>query len=89
MKKIIIKVYGCVQGVGFRAATRKAAIKLGLTGYVKNLSDGSVYIEAEGPEDRLLELLEFSKKGPNHASVQNVEYDFERATNQFEGFDYE
>ena len=87
MKKIIIKVYGYVQGVFFRYTTRKVAKKLGLTGFVKNMPDGSVYIEAEGPEDKLLELLAFSKKGPEHAQVEGVEYDFKTAENKFKGFE--
>lgn len=89
MKKIIIKVYGLVQGVFFRATTRKVAMKLGLTGYVKNMPDGSVYIEAEGPENKLLELLEFSKKGPEYAHIENIEYEFKNAEELFEGFGFE
>ncbi|MFX1410399.1 MAG: acylphosphatase, partial [Promethearchaeota archaeon] len=48
MKRIKIKVYGLVQGVFFRYTTRKVARNLGLAGYVKNMPDGSVLIEAEG-----------------------------------------
>ncbi|MFX1402151.1 MAG: acylphosphatase, partial [Promethearchaeota archaeon] len=88
MKKIIIKVYGLVQGVFFRYTTRKFARKLGLTGYVKNMSDGSVYIEAEGPENKLYELLEYSKIGPKYAEVENVEFEFKAAEKKFKGFDY-
>jgi acylphosphatase len=88
MKHIKIKVFGLVQGVFYRYTTRKIARKLGLAGFVKNMPDGSVYIEAEGPEDRLYELLEFSKKGPKYAEVKNVEYEFRDPTNKFKGFDY-
>jgi len=86
--KIIIKVYGLVQGVFFRYTTRKVARRLGLTGYIKNMPDSSVYIEAEGPDDKLLELLEFSKKGPKHAQVERVEHEFAQPINEFKGFDY-
>ncbi|MFX1503821.1 MAG: acylphosphatase [Promethearchaeota archaeon] len=91
MKKsnIKIRVYGLVQGVFFRYTTRKIARKLGLTGYVKNMPDGTVFIEAEGSEDNLLELLTFSKHGPKHAQVEKVEHEFSLPTNQFEEFDYE
>ncbi|MFX1258841.1 MAG: acylphosphatase [Promethearchaeota archaeon] len=88
MKRIEIKVYGLVQGVFFRYTTRKVARKLGLTGYVKNLPDGSVFIEAEGFEDKLKKLLEFAKKGPKHAIVEKVNYDFKEPENKFKGFDY-
>ena len=88
MKRIIINVYGLVQGVFFRYTTRKVARKLGLTGIVKNMPDGSIYIEAEGPENNLLELLEFAKKGPNYAKVEDVKYEFKDLENKFKGFDY-
>jgi len=89
ISKIKIKVFGIVQGVFFRSTTRKVARKLGLFGYVKNLLDGTVYIEAEGPEDKLYELLEFSKQGPKYAQVEKVEYEFNQPTNEFKEFNYE
>jgi len=88
MKKIIIQVYGLVQGVFFRYTTRKIARNLGLTGIVKNSLDGSVYIEAEGPEDKLTELLKFAKKGPKSAEVKNIEYEYKEAQYEFKGFGY-
>jgi acylphosphatase len=89
MKRIVIQVYGLVQGVFFRYNTRKIARKLGLTGLVKNLPDGSVYIEAEGPEEKLLDLLKFSRKGPNSARVDNVEYEITEYQSKFKGFEYD
>lgn len=88
MKRIIINVVGLVQGVFFRYTTRKFARQLGLTGYVKNMPDGSVYIEAEGPEDKLNELLEFSKKGPKHAQVEKIDFEFKDTQSKFKNFDY-
>lgn len=89
MKKIIINVYGLVQGVFFRYTTRKVARKLGLVGIVKNMPDGSVYIEAEGPENILLELLQFANKGPKYAKVEEVKHEFKEPENKFKGFDYD
>jgi len=86
--RIIIKVYGLVQGVFFRYTTRKVARKLNLSGYVKNMPDGSVFIEAEGPEDKLKELLKFAKVGPKYARVDRVEHEFAPPNYQFKGFDY-
>jgi acylphosphatase len=88
MKRIIINVYGHVQGVFFRYNTRKFARKLGLTGYVKNMPDGSVYIEAEGSEDKLTKLIKFAKKGPDSAEVDSIEYEYKQALYKFKGFDY-
>ena len=88
MKRITIQVYGHVQGVFFRYTTRKIARRLGLTGHVKNMPDGSVYIEAEGPDDKLKELLKFSKKGPEHARVDRVETKYIEPQNEIFGFEY-
>ena len=89
MRKIIIEVYGRVQGVFFRYTTRKLARKLGLTGIVKNMPDGSVFIDAEGPEDKLNELLEFSKKGPKYATVEHVKHEYKEPEHKYKGFDYD
>ncbi|MFX1378835.1 MAG: acylphosphatase [Promethearchaeota archaeon] len=89
ISRIKIKVFGNVQGVFFRYTTRKIARTLGLNGYVKNMSDGTVYIEAEGPQDKLFELLEFSKQGPKHAQVEKVEHELLPPNNEFNGFDYQ
>ena len=87
-KRITINVYGRVQGVFFRYTTRKVARKLGLLGRVKNMADGSVYIEAEGPEDRLNKLLEFSRKGPPQARVEKVDFEITESKSQYQSFDY-
>lgn len=88
VSRIKIKVFGYVQGVFFRYSTRNIARKLGITGYVKNLPDGTVYIEAEGPEHKLYELLEFSKQGPKHARVEKVEYEFTQPKYDYTEFEY-
>ncbi len=88
MRRIIIKVYGLVQGVFFRYTTRKVARQLDLTGIVKNMPDGSVYIEAEGTEENLSQLLKFAKKGPKYAEVSNIEYEYTPPLNKYKGFDY-
>lgn len=86
MKRIIIDIYGRVQGVWFRASTKKKARKLNLTGYVKNMPDGSVHIEAEGKKGNLQELLEFAKEGPRLARVDRINHDFKEATGKFSRF---
>ncbi|HJN05894.1 MAG TPA: acylphosphatase [Bacteroidales bacterium] len=72
-KAAIIKVYGIVQGVGFRFYTNKKAIELGISGYVQNKPDGSVYIEAEGDETDLMTFIDWCNIGPQWARVTKVE----------------
>lgn len=68
-----ITVCGRVQGVSFRAYTAEEARKLGLTGFVKNLSNGNVYIEAEGTLNQLQQLVQWCYKGSPLAKVNQVE----------------
>jgi acylphosphatase len=65
-------VSGRVQGVSYRASTADEAEGLGLVGWVRNLPDGSVELEAEGPEDAIAALLAWCRKGPPAARVANV-----------------
>lgn len=68
--RIAMRVYGRVQGVGYREATRTKALALGLKGFVLNEPDGTVYLEAEGPDDKLDALIAWCKQGPPLAHVQ-------------------
>ena len=87
MKRARIIVHGIVQGVFFRANTVKAARDLGLKGYAKNMPDGTVEIVAEGPKDKIDELIEFCKKGPEAAEVSKIDIRFEKPKNEFDGFE--
>lgn len=67
-----ITVKGKVQRVSFRFSTHTFAIKLGLTGLVRNLPSGDVYIEAEGEEEQVNKLIEWCYTGPPKAMVTEV-----------------
>ena len=67
-----IKISGRVQGVGFRYAASTHARYQGIKGIVKNLGDGSVYIEAEGTRNQLDEFVKWCRKGPGFGSVESV-----------------
>lgn len=73
MKHLNITVQGRVQGVWYRASTEQKARELGLTGFVKNEKDGSVYIEAEGDSSALALLVEWCREGPMLARVEQVD----------------
>ncbi len=72
MKTILINVKGRVQGVYFRAYTQKQAVKLGITGYVRNKHDGSVEVIARADQDNLDRLIKWCHKGPIMANVSKV-----------------
>ena len=68
-----ISVAGRVQGVFFRASTKTSADHLNIHGFVKNMPDGSVYIEAEGEEADLKQFVEWCSQGPKAAKVDKCE----------------
>ena len=70
---ISITVSGKVQGVFFRQSTKEIATNLGITGQVKNLPDGSVYILATGTKDQLDKLLAWCRQGPPKATVITID----------------
>jgi len=72
MKHIDIKVTGKVQGVSFRAVTKMVADQMSVRGIIRNESDGSVFIEAEGDEVSLDVFLEWCHDGPDRAVVEQV-----------------
>jgi acylphosphatase len=66
-------VTGTVQGVGFRYWTARKADGLELVGYARNLFDGTVEVEAEGPEVSVDALMDLLRSGPPSATVTGVE----------------
>lgn len=72
-KSLQIKIFGRVQGVSFRYYTQQKARELRIRGYVKNMPDGSVHIEATGKEDKMDQFVNFCRQGPSMARVDNLE----------------
>ena len=73
MSRIMARVSGIVQGVGFRYFVIRKATAYGLRGYVRNCFDGDVEVEAEGDKLRLEQLIEDLGRGPICAKVKNVQ----------------
>jgi acylphosphatase len=84
--RVHVFVEGRVQGVFFRAETRGIARHLYLTGWVKNLYDGSVEAVFEGEEENVEKVVQWCHKGPPHALVTNVIVKKEPYTGEFEAF---
>jgi acylphosphatase len=80
-------VFGVVQGVCFRSATKTQAQQLGATGWVRNLPDGSVEVVAEGPRVTLQELVAFLHQGPPEAYVTEVRAEWLAALGEFRFFE--
>jgi acylphosphatase len=79
-------VRGRVHGVYFRAFVEGRAVELKLTGYVCNRPDGTVEVEAEGDRQNLEKLVEYLKKGPPAALVDEVVADWAEPSGEYSGF---
>ncbi len=86
-RRLEARVYGFVQGVGFRYFVRKNALRLKLEGYAKNLPDGSVEVVAEGEEANLKELVDLLKRGNSYSNVERVVFSFKDPKNDMVGFE--
>jgi acylphosphatase len=85
--RVHVLIRGYVQGVFFRASTRDMANSLGLTGWVRNLPDGSVEAVFEGLRDILKKAVQWCHKGPPGAAVTKVDEKWLNYTGEFERFD--
>ena len=87
LQRAQVRVSGQVQGVFFRDSTRQKAEELGLAGWVRNVPDGQVEALFEGPSEKVEEMVRWCEEGPQRASVENVDTDFENAEGDLEGFE--
>ena len=85
-KRTILKISGKVQGVFFRDSSRIEAKELNLSGWVKNTTDGTVEILAEGEDKDLKKFIEWCKYGPDHAEVEKVDVKWLDSAGQFSDF---
>jgi len=79
-------ISGTVQGVGFRYHSQQQALKLGITGWVKNLASGQVEITAEADTDTLGEFKQWLEIGPAYAQVIDIRVETSSATAEFSTF---
>jgi acylphosphatase len=80
-------VYGLVQGVNYRYFVQRNAEAIGLTGYAKNLDDGSVEVFAEGEKRALAQLIAKLKAGPRAARVERVDVEWGEYSGKYREFE--
>ncbi len=86
-KAIYARIYGVVQGVGYRWFTKRVADELGIKGYVRNMDDGSVEVLAIGDEEKLAAFFEKLKEGPALSRVERIERREVEAKEPFQSFE--
>lgn len=73
MKRVLAVVKGRVQGVGYRASVHRRISRLNVTGYVRNMQDGTVELDIQGSEHDVEAALEIAHEGSPFSSVESVE----------------
>jgi len=81
MKSITINIKGKVQNVGYRYFALNKAIELGINGFVVNLPDGSIRIEAEGTDDKIEKFIDWCRIGPTRAIIDDMEIIYSKVKN--------
>ena len=80
-------ISGRVQGVFYRMETMRAAQRIGVFGWVRNLRDGTVEAVFEGDKTRVDAILDWCKQGPPHAHVTDVKVDWVEYSVEFDSFE--
>jgi acylphosphatase len=86
VRRATIRVSGVVQGVYYRYSAKQKADELGLTGFVRNLPDGSVEAHAEGEEEDVKGLIDWCKRGPRGARVDRIDVEWDEPSGRFADF---
>lgn len=87
MQQALINITGKVQGVGYRYSAFHVAQKLGLKGYVRNMSDGSVEALVQGAKLSISQFIEWCKEGPPHAKTDQVLTKWQELVGSYENFE--
>jgi acylphosphatase len=82
LTRVRVRIRGRVQGVFFRAEARSRAESLGVAGWIRNADDGSVEAVFEGNDGQVESLVEWCRRGPAGARVEEVEVGLEEPTGE-------
>lgn len=84
--RVHVYVSGRVQGVFYRQNAKRVADSLGLKGWVRNLDDGRVEAIIEGPEEAVMKMVDWMRRGPALAHVERIQVSREIYTGEFQDF---
>ena len=86
MKQARILIEGRLQRMNFRLQTQQQAQRLGLVGFIRNLSDGRIEIEIQGDEDKIEEMLAWCQKEPHSSQIKSILYRFDEPNKHYTDF---
>ncbi len=80
MKTVHVLVKGKVQGVFYRASAKEMAVKMGISGWVKNTRDGNVELMITGEKDNIESYIAWCRQGPERAKVEELIWEEKEST---------
>lgn len=86
-RRVRVHVRGLVQGVYYRLTMQKTAIMHGVSGWVRNVEDGSVEAVIEGDSENVARVIKWCSGGPDEARVDGIDTHDEDPTGEFTSFD--
>lgn len=86
MKRVRILIEGRLQGMNFRYHTQQEAQRLGLGGFVRNLSDGRIEIDAQGDDESIEQLLAWCQDGPQSAQLKSILFRYDEPSEHISDF---
>lgn len=86
MKRVRILVEGRLQGINFRYHTQQQAQSLGLTGFVRLLSDGRIEIDAQGDDESIEKLLAWCQEGPQSSHLKSILFRYDEPSEHTSDF---
>ncbi len=88
MKQVRMRILleGRLQGLNFRYRTQRRAKKLGMTGFVRTLSDGRIEIEVQGSQDNVGKMLAWCQEEPQSSHIKTILYRYEAPTERYSDF---
>lgn len=88
MGQVLVRILieGRLHGKNFRYQTQQQATRLGLGGFVRNLSDGRIEIEAQGDEDKVEQLLAWCQEEPHGSNIKSILYRYDEPTKGYTDF---
>lgn len=84
--RIRILIEGRLQATNFRLNTQQQATRLGLVGFVRNLSDGRIEIEAQGNDPKVEEILKWCQDEPHGSQIKSILFRYDDPVNRYSDF---
>jgi len=84
--RILLRLWGVVQGVNLRWMIQRKAVQLGLGGYVKNMPNGSVEVGVIGEKEKINSLIEWFKSNPGYSQISQIDEEDDEIIGDFNDF---